>query len=378
MDKINTFVSAFLDNYTLLGYFAFCLLATFIVISLATPRYDLSLSSLSHKSTHKRLNNIDFLKILLTYAIVLHHSLISPNKGYFSVELFFIISGFMLFYNYNPKTSTIDFIKKKLTYFFPYLFLGDILALCLFQNIDISNLFAGIFMYADTGVYKKFSVYAPSWYLVTSFWALVFYFCIIKNFSKGVCNIILGLIAFITWSAMENMGFILWKNEYLPLLTNGQVRAFSCIATGYFIALNYKPTKKAPTLFNTLLELGLLVWIALALFNQQFEIPINLIVILFIFLFLSFIQQKGYISTQLEKINWSPLAKYMLPIFMTHWVITMLRQSGRLWSSYSTPTQILLCFICATLFGIISYHVIHWGYYFQHIRDKKSKEKKLD
>ena len=367
----------FLEKFTLLGYFSFCLLATFILIVLVYPRKKvLSVKLTEQGGECKRLNNVDFLRILLTYVIVLHHEfqpLNIANEAHNSVEMFFVISGFMLVYNYKSEMGIMEFIKRKIVAFLPYLLLADLLALCLFLEIDISNLFAGVFLYADTLLCNKFSVYAPSWFLVTLFWVLILYFSLMKIFSKKVCALIIGIIAFITWSGMSDMGFILSPNNHLPLLTNGQVRALSCISVGYFIALNYKQEKEAhPKVLHTLLEMGLLIGLGGCLFAQSYKLPIYLIMILFVFLLWSFIHQKGYISYLLEKINWAPFARYMLPIFMTHWVITMLQQYGRLWTDYSSWVRLVLSLFCATLLGIVSYHVVQLGYYFQNIRDKKS------
>lgn len=377
MIRLHNFIRDFLDNFTLLGYISFCLLAVFIVIALFCPRENLALMEKNVKSSsYRRLNNIDFLKILLTFVIVLHHEFQAtgiPDNGDYFVEPFFIISGFMLLYNYVPEMRIIDFIRKKFIYFFPYLLLGDMFALSLLENIDFAALFAGIFMYADTGLFKKFSVYAPSWYIVTLFWVFVFYFSMMKIFSKNMCSFIIGVIAFVAWSAMGNMGFVLWENEQLPILTNGQVRAFACISVGYMIALNYKPTEKSvPIFFYTILEGVELIALMLIFFVKRYELPIYLVVILFVSLLWSFIHQKGYLSAQLEKINWSPFAKYMLPIFMTHWVFTMLQQSGRLWNDYTVSLQICFALICSTLLGVAAYHVIRWGIYFQSVRDKIS------
>ena len=377
MNELYILIHTFLEKYTLLGYVSFCLVATFIAVTLFCPRKKISLEkSEVQEAKICRLNNIDFLKILLTYMIVLHHefqALNIPNDAYNCVELFFIISGFMLVYNYKEDESIKEFIRKKFICFFPYLFFGDILALCLFQHIDISALFAGVFMYADTGLYNKFSVYAPSWYLISLFWGLIFYLSMMKVLSKSVCSVVIGIVAFVCWSAMANMGFILSINEHLPLLTNGQVRALSCISIGYFIGINYKSVKECkPIIFYTLAEVCLLLGLSTVLFVTEYKLPIYLIVILFIFLFWSFLHQKGYISYLLEKINWAPFARYMLPIFMTHWVITMLQQYGRLWTDYSSWVRLALCLFCATLLGIVSYHVVQLGYYFQNIRDKKS------
>lgn len=350
-------------------FFIMCLLTTFLVVFCFCPQKPAKI-----KKNYHYLNNIDFLKILLTYAIVLHHeyqALHWPNYAHSSVEMFFIISGFMLLYTYNSEKSVIDFIKGKIALFMPYLFLGNLLAFSLFPDADVYAFFAGIFMYSDTLLFNKFALYAPSWYIITLFWCSLFYFAMLKTYRKEVCCFVIGIIAFFAWSAMNNIVYAEAVNGYLPFLLNGQVRALSCISLGYFVALNYTPVQEAkPLLFYTILEAGLLIALIYIFFMVERELPVSLVVICFITLFYSFIYQKGYISAQLEKINWTPFSRYTLPIFMTHWVLTFIQQKGRLWAEYSSFTQIVLCLIFSTLLGIVSYHTVQSGFYFHRLRHK--------
>ena len=104
MNELYILIHTFLEKYTLLGYVSFCLVATFIAVTLFCPRKKISLEKSSvQEAKICRLNNIDFLKILLTYMIVLHHefqALNIPNDAYNCVELFFIHYYFyILFFN---------------------------------------------------------------------------------------------------------------------------------------------------------------------------------------------------------------------------------------------------------------------------------------
>lgn len=54
----------------------------------------------------KRLDNIDFLRIVFTICIVLCHAFGAVsiwNRAPLAVEFFFILSGFFLFYTYRPE-----------------------------------------------------------------------------------------------------------------------------------------------------------------------------------------------------------------------------------------------------------------------------------
>ena len=77
--------------------------------------------------------------------------------------------------------------------------------------------------------------------------------------------------------------------------------------------------------------------------------------------FWSFFNHKSYLSSWIEKINWKPISKYMLAIFMTHWFICQLQTKLNMWSDYQLNTRIILCLICSTFLGIIAFHVISLG-----------------
>ena len=62
-----------------------------------------------------RLHNIEFLRILFTFCIFIHHALNSfghANNGFFAVEFFFILSGFFLYYTIDNQKN----VQKFLTY----------------------------------------------------------------------------------------------------------------------------------------------------------------------------------------------------------------------------------------------------------------------
>lgn len=381
---LSYFVTHFGITPTLIGYTLLCMLITFILTATFGPAI-----APQNKSTDKHpiLNNINFLKILLTYYIILHHEyqvLGWTNDAQYSVEGFFIISGFMLSYAYTPQKNTIEFITHKLIRFTPYMLLASLLELYNHYSFNPTQFLSGIGMFAYTGLYPKPTLYGPSWYIIVLFWVALFYFVLLKNCSKNICNIIFGLITFATLSATHNISPLLLPqeapNQYIPLLTNGFVRGLGCIGLGYFLAETYTAPNSKPNkiskLFYTLVEAFLLIYLAYAFFKQNYITSRCVILISFAILIWSFVHQKGYLSQGLEKIKWQPLINYTLPIYMTHWSLCRVQALSQLWAEIAPLPRICLTIVISTILGIIAYQTIDLAYAYSQKKYHKTKLKR--
>ncbi len=108
----------------------------------------------------ERLYNVDFLRILLVSAIVVHHFYHNLadlwNNGGYAVEFFFIISGFMFNHSFNPSISIEKFLIKKLIRLWPLqAFFSLISGLIRSKShFDLYKYLADFFMLSKTGLYK--------------------------------------------------------------------------------------------------------------------------------------------------------------------------------------------------------------------------------
>ena len=158
----------------------------------------------------KMFKNIGFLKFSVILCIVMHHArdiyhlpdwLGSLQNCTVCPDLFFIISGFLLFYTFNDNISTFDYAKKRffrlvpnlwllvlimivLTLFIPSInshFNDNILRLLLLSCVGFEPISGGTYMNI-------------TWYISALFCVSLFYFYISKIFEKKYLNLIIWII----------------------------------------------------------------------------------------------------------------------------------------------------------------------------------------
>lgn len=132
----------------------------------------------------KKIYSFDFLRLFLTVCIVLYHInfLRGPvlKQGYLAVEVFFVLSGFLLvnsYFKYNTLFSDVDLLKKiifnKAKRLYPeYLFmtfLACIIYTFLFDRHGMyKDIFYNLIMYGHLGL--SANIVAGSWFVGALFW----------------------------------------------------------------------------------------------------------------------------------------------------------------------------------------------------------------
>lgn len=127
----------------------------------------------------KKIYSFDFLRLFLTVCIVLYHInfLRGPvlKQGYLAVEVFFVLSGFLLvnsYFKYNTLFSDVDLLKKiifnKAKRLYPeYLFmtfLACIIYTFLFDRHGMyKDIFYNLIMYGHLGL--SANIVAGSWFV---------------------------------------------------------------------------------------------------------------------------------------------------------------------------------------------------------------------
>lgn len=324
----------------------------------------------------EKLNNIDFLKIIFTFAIVLNHSLGSLHmwtQGRMAVEFFFIVSVFMLFYsNYNKDRSSIYFIKTKLIRFYPLIIFGSVCLIFYSQNITYEKLIAPLLFLPATGFYEfNFIATGSTWYLSVLFWISIFLFNIKKVKSDHTVNIIIGVLVFLFyiscikygWGKNEPLGE---KGTFLYLLTQGMARGFAGMGLGYLFACFWtknRHTYNNKSVFYSFVEIIFFILSILMMFNQSI-CPKNKIflVMTYFFLIICFVFKKGYFSSFIEKYNYDKISKYMLSLFLTHQLVTDTwyrnLPTSSIVLSLETYQKILLFLIMSSILAFLAHHFI--------------------
>ena len=98
----------------------------------------------------RRFNNIEFLRVIFTFAIIIFHifGIIDPKVNVFLycrhsriiVEFFFIISGFFLYSSYTKNVPIKTFIIKRLIRLYPILFIS-VVFVAFYNHIPFGKLF---------------------------------------------------------------------------------------------------------------------------------------------------------------------------------------------------------------------------------------------
>lgn len=175
-------------------------------------------------SSHRRFAVMDGLRGIAALAVVLLHSFLSrgavPN-GQLAVDLFFILSGFVIAYSYEPKLrrsmGTREFLLSRFTRLYPMVFLGALggIVIALIHNktnaadaYPLQSIFSSgalslfVLPYLSPEISNKaFSFNPPLWSLFFEVAANVIYICTWKRLNIAALTVltlagILGVVYF--------------------------------------------------------------------------------------------------------------------------------------------------------------------------------------
>ncbi len=148
-----------------------------------------------------RVEQLTFTRFLAAISVVIFHygkgSFLFNNKyvsfifqqGNVCVSYFFILSGFVMIVAYENKSSVNfgEYIKNRLARIYPVYLLAIFLKLAigLFQNINISDLFLNVLMIQSWAPNKALTINGPGWSLsVELFFYVTFPFLINRIYPK--------------------------------------------------------------------------------------------------------------------------------------------------------------------------------------------------
>lgn len=233
----------------------------------------------------QRNNSIDFLKLLFTFIIAVHHfqeaiGICLIQHGDLAVEFFFMVSGFYLmdsFEKNHGEKSAVEYIKRRLRKLYPhYLFSLVILLLALGVTADsIQELFAKtvqtipeLFMMQDIGIFYYSGSNYPAWYL--SVLILVSYFLYAglkwnRNFCIQIGYPMLMLLGATMLFSEGNNNIVHWNAYgpfYLPV-----IRGTVDMILGIMIWNVVNKSIQINKVYGILLELASLFLIVVAMFG---------------------------------------------------------------------------------------------------------------
>lgn len=210
-----------------------------------------------------RLLNLDLLKFLASLCIALHHYqqafAVKFENGLnfyggkvplgFLVELFFIISGFLVAKS-AYRNSFVRNVRKRWLRLFPYAFIATLTAYIVFviynavigsslldRSYSVPNVVASLLMVHQGWITEYIGVNNPTWYLCVLMWLYLVYYLINecsnlieKKYHKGHLFKILAYIGFV----LLGMGIRILKID-LPFLHSSNGRGYTAFFVGVLL-----------------------------------------------------------------------------------------------------------------------------------------------
>ncbi|MBO5386262.1 acyltransferase [bacterium] len=343
------------------------------------------------KMEKKRYYNVDFLRIAFVVLIVYYHFIRTPYVAAYNIPLLenlaqnaawtgtvgnailFVISGFFLFPSLLKQDEPfLKFAIRKLMRFWPVLCFAvasiGILSLFNLVNFDVGQNVLNIFLITagGGGLTNKLTNLNVTWFVCALFWCSLFYcalFKVIKDRFKF--NFVVVIISYFNLVIYLNSSLRDYQVIHGVFSRAGAV-AMALIGVGILLNQLYNQINwdkiKTNTIFLTLLEAGLIIYLAWGCIFKKFKETYMVMLIASVALFILFLINKGYIARFLNKPIFSVIGKYAFAIYIMQ-EVSFVFYKNYIWNQavLVTTHPILTIFISLFLsitLGVFTYHLI--------------------
>jgi peptidoglycan/LPS O-acetylase OafA/YrhL len=344
----------------------------------------------------ERFKNIEILRLIFIISIVVYHlfSTVSPLNhiypsfplfvylknnlgvsGPIAVDLFFVISGFLLINGLNTNQTVLQFLKHKFVRFFPALFFCYVFSYIL-AKIGLSAFYPyenllSLFFLNHIGITFNYGL-TGSWFVSVIVSVSVFYFYIIKHFDKKYSDfiiIMLSLGAYLVIIQVLEGAISSDNNVNLFIFQMGTLRALAGMGLGFVVYNIYKEVKAITYnhsvkkyLAYSALELVTFLYVVYNLFHNVGSHYQILIILAFAILLYLFALKRGCLSQLLENNFSNSLGRYAYSTFLLHfYVINIFILTWKINSSlvFEYPIwSLVLPVACSLIFAVFVYHVV--------------------
>lgn len=346
----------------------------------------------------QKIKNIEFIRCFTILVIVLFHikaiftkshtdyfqNLFNyPSSGYNGVEIFFIISGFFLFFTFK-NIPVWEFIKKKYFRLAPAVIIA--LLICaiasmfnIIRFILIPNIISGLLL-SHFGIFWCKSASAPLWYASSLFFGLIVFYLIIKYIKPkfyAPIFIILGFGSYVLLSILLNGLYKEHSINYYGIICPATLRAFGGIGVGCLIGLFYKKyfekiknltTSTLQTLLYSAVEIISFAFLIWWFYFKHIRVDNFIFILVFCILFICFLLKKGILSKITDKDIWVNLSKYIYVLYAIHSVVvkilnkTLIIPKIEIFSVHPYLT-LIMCIITPVIIAVICYNFIEQPVY---------------
>ena len=299
----------------------------------------------------KKNNAIEFYRFIFSCIICVHHYRgHSPSPvfegGYLGVDVFFVLSGFLLMRHFmrnsqtekelTPELNAFSYTKKRFKSYFPHHVFSWVCNACVLVALGkytISQIlhkgFWEFLLLKSTGLGNDFSVNGVSWYLsallLGSF--LIYWILSLTEKKSGTSNLYIYVIApFLYFVVMariwDNTGHLNYWTQSAPVLTGGFWRGLAEMGLGCITCLissnrSKREVSKTVQLLATCLEV--IMWFVIL--KKSFCAPDKmdfLVPVLAAFCFYSCFSLNSYLTKMLDNRLSAYLGMISFPIYLNH------------------------------------------------------------
>ena len=287
-----------------------------------------------------RIFAFDALRFMLALAIVFFHVKVDGVRllpqGYLAVEIFFVLSGFLLAKSYCKYK---DSIKDKLTLFktmlinklrriYPeYMFFTVLVALIYYfvlKDNRFPDLFYNIILFGESGIAQN--IVDGSWFVSALFWVCFLFIGLMAWLKKTFFYIVAPLLFLVCVVSLFNANqssLMQIKELIYPFVSAGILRAIAAMSVGtilYYIYEKYASELKTNKYLILLGGLGVISGIEI--FYLMMNMPSKLLpynIYFFTFLFiLALLVFNEYLKKLFNRDFWSYLGDLSYTIFLTN------------------------------------------------------------
>ena len=210
-----------------------------------------------------------------------------------------------------------------------------------------------------------------NWYISSLFWALLFYFVLLKTFHKNIANFIIAIITYLGYVGLVHIGF--GRDVVYNFISLGVLRGLAGIGFGYLLGLlienlsNLNLDIKMPKTITFVLTSAIEIYCFIFLIQNFIFHKISyrnpmLFVFTFSILLILFVYKKGLLSKLFDNNLSVFLGKYSYSIYVMQQVAFYIMQKT-LWKNENLVfnhlfTCLIISVIFSALVGIIVYHLV--------------------